>query len=225
MSRIEPEQSCSLESSSAESGCVAVEDMVEVSQVCESQNSPPTTSSLPTLSPSDSEIRKSDPVVLKPAKSHSLRRAASSGGKAGVGATTSERLMTLLRSRQVRVLLSCCCLLMIGGLVMLNLQKSPRAAPTRAELADLELTEFTEEPGSVSAAVKESNSISRPADASFRNSGLQTADAQTWPSNPQLPSVGSGRNRDSQLISAGYVQPRTDADPRGAWLTGRIESN
>lgn len=225
MSRIEPEQGCSLESSSAESGCAAVEVMEEVGQVCEFQNSPPTTSSPESLAPADSEIRTPDPAVLKPAKSHSVRRAGSSGGKAGVGATTSDRLMTVLRSRQVRVLLTCCCLLMIGGLVLLNLQTSPRTAPTRAELADLELTEFTEEPGSVPAAVDESDSILRPADGSFRDSGLQTADAQTWSSNPQLPSVASGRNRDSQFIPAGFVQPPTDTDPRGAWLTGRIEAN
>ena len=187
----ELDQDCSLET-----GCATVEDNSPQTQATAGDAAEhPVVSSVALPS-------ASRPTVTKSRTSHSSRRHAfQSNGEAVTVATMPERLTILLRSRQVRVLLTCCCLLTIGGLVLVNWQSTPRREPTRAELADLELTEFAEEPDSDPTSANPPNWIQ--------------------------PAVASAGIRDSRHMPAGFVQPATAtaAGPRGAWLTGQIESN
>ena len=203
MSHSELEQGCSLESSPVEPGCAAIED-----------NSPQTLATADGAAehavfssvslPSARRPTVGKPMTSRPSRRHDFL----SNGKAEVVSTTSDRIVILLRSRQVRVLLTCCCVLLIGGLVLINLQSTPRPAPTRAELADLELTDFAAEPAVAPVALDDSAPETHP---------LQ-------------PAVASNNIRDSRLTPTNFAQPKNFAQPaaafpRGAWLTGQIESN
>ena len=204
MSHSELDQDCSLKPSLAETDCATVENnSPQALATADGAAEHPVVSSV--VLPS--ALRA---AVAKPVTSHSSRRHAfQSHGEAEVVATMPERLTIMLRSRQMRVLLTCCCLLMIGGLVVVNWQSTPRREPTRAELADLELTEFAEEPDSAPAVLDDSDPTSRPLD----------------PANRSQPTVVSHSIRDSRLMPTNFVQPTAAAGPRGAWLTGQIESN
>lgn len=137
----------------------------------------------------------------------------------------SSGVMTVLRSRRVRALVTCACVLMIAGLLVMNLKGRSTSEVAETPIDEIEMSEFGSgsQPASDSLDGNGNHSAAPGFDDRMTDASGGVRQAGAWSEN--APPANPWDHRPATNVTSiptNRFESKSDI-PRGAWLTGQIE--
>ncbi len=137
----------------------------------------------------------------------------------------SSGVMTVLRSRRVRALVTCVCVLMIAGLLVMNLKGRSTSEVAETPIDEIEMSEFGSgsQPASDSFDGNGNHSAASEFDDRMTDTPGGVRQAGAWSEN--APPANPWDHRPATNVTSiptNRFESKSDI-PRGAWLTGQIE--